>query len=604
MYVLSAEGLGWLVVTLYALLSRLLGLGMRPLSAGGARGALFALNVARDGLDAYAARPALPSGWLHGFQALFFSVAGASDFTARLPGAILGLVLIASAFALRSRLGRAGGLALAAMLTLSPTVTYFSCSTASAVPALALTMIAIALFSAVARRPGAVRIAALGVAAGLAASADPASIALAAIFILSLALVGLWQLIFTRNAGIRLRVWWERRAAFVMLGIAVAAGSFYLLETDFLRRSFADALLADTILQQVRPLLQASLKQNFHDGLAFYLPPFAFYDFLILILGALGALAFIAFRVRSRMAAVAFLWTGLSVAFFLLMPERRADWLAMILVAAATLAAAGINWLHHTRAWRVGRYPIAALALLTLYVQVLTVFVYAAPDATEAAWARHALFFWKDPATTQQTPEECRLASEMVPRRQTAVFFAADEPALRWYLRNFQSVDDRAKADLIIAPGKGVSVRSRESYDFTFEETWKPDLTKLTPTRALGYLFSVRAWSPLSGRDVRLEVRAAAPTPTPAPAASATPTPVPSAAPTPAASATSAPAAAQSPAGAAPVSTPSMSPSPASAASAEAGASATAAPGRSPASTATASPGAMPSATSGAPPPA
>ncbi len=55
-----------------------------------------------------------------------FSIAGASDFTARLLPAFFGVLVVALAFALRKQLGRAGYLTLAFLLAISPSMLYYS----------------------------------------------------------------------------------------------------------------------------------------------------------------------------------------------------------------------------------------------------------------------------------------------------------------------------------------------------------------------------------------------------------------------------------------------------------------------------------------------
>jgi uncharacterized protein (TIGR03663 family) len=530
LYTVTVERLGWLAVALYAVLSRLLVLGMRPLNPRGAGGALFALRLWRDGLNAFAARPETHACWLHVIQAMVFAACGASDFTARLTVALFGLILVGAPFALRRDLGRAGALAFAAILALSPAVTYFSRSTGSAVPTVALAVVALALVCALGRRPSTGKVAALGCVIGLAVATGPASFTLAAIFVVVLVAMGIGEAIFGTNAGIRLRVWWERRAALTMVSVVAASAVFYLTETAFLRRSLLRAILADA-----RPLWETAHKAGFSRGIAFYLPALAFYDFMALVLAAFAALAFIAFRVRSRLAAAAFLWTAFAGAFFLAAPEHRPDWIVMVAVPAAMLAAAGIDWLHRTGAWRFARYPIAVLAILTLYVQIVTSFVYAAPDPTEAPWLRHALLYWSEPFTTYRTRAECRRAEQAAPR-DARVFFVRDEPALQWYLRNLGRADDAASADLMVSPAEPSEAASPDATgsDFTFEERWKPRFARLTASEGLRYFFAMRAWSELDGRDVRIELHtprppvATKPTTVPAPSPSPTPSPSPS----------------------------------------------------------------------------
>ena len=93
LYVLTVEHLGWAIIALYALLTRLGGLGLRPLSAVEAMDGLFARDLASHGLGALAMNPP-SSGWLDPLRAGVFLAFGASDFGARIVAAIFGLLLI------------------------------------------------------------------------------------------------------------------------------------------------------------------------------------------------------------------------------------------------------------------------------------------------------------------------------------------------------------------------------------------------------------------------------------------------------------------------------------------------------------------------------
>ena len=128
LYVLTVEHLGWAIIALYAVLARLGGLGLRPLSSVEAIDALFARDIASHGLSVLSLNPPA-SGWLDPLRAGVFLAFGSGDFGARIIAAVFGLLLIGAAFMMRRQLGRAGALAFAAMLTLSPTLTWFSRST-------------------------------------------------------------------------------------------------------------------------------------------------------------------------------------------------------------------------------------------------------------------------------------------------------------------------------------------------------------------------------------------------------------------------------------------------------------------------------------------
>jgi hypothetical protein len=261
---------------------------------------------------------------------------------------------------------------------------------------------------------------------------------------------------------------------------------------------------------------------DLRSGIDFYFSAAAFYEFAIVLAGALGVIAFLALQLRSRMAALAFLWTIFSIAFFIADPVHHPDWLVMMIVPAALMGAVVIDRLHHTDAWRFLRYPIAALALLTLYVQLAINFVHVSPDPTEASWSRHMLLFWTDPTTSDLAKEEFSHAQRAVSDRGT-VFFAQPGPVPQWYFRDLKPADSAANADLIVAPAAAEKPSNLvESSDFTLDETWSPSLAGLNLRSALRYFFTQKVWSAVSGTEVRVDVRGALP-PVPAPAAGSSP---------------------------------------------------------------------------------
>src|SRR5260370_24388514 len=146
-YVVTAEHLGWTLVAAFAFITRLSALGARPLDPDGARRALAAHAISTLGLGG------VHGSWLTILQRWLFTEHGAHDATARIVVALFGLLLIASAFAMRPYLGRAGALAFAAMLTLSPSVTYFSRTGSTVIASAAFLVIAIAIAESMRMRP-------------------------------------------------------------------------------------------------------------------------------------------------------------------------------------------------------------------------------------------------------------------------------------------------------------------------------------------------------------------------------------------------------------------------------------------------------------------
>src|ERR1700693_2133437 len=197
-YVMTIEHLGWAAVALYARLPRLAALGLRPLNSIEASQALFARDLTTKGLALIETEPRA-SGWIDPLRAVFMRVFGPSDFGARIIAAMFGLLLIGAAFAMRRHLGRAGALAFATMLTLSPTLTWFSRSTSASIPAIALVLVALALMFAMAGGGDTLKVAGIAVAIALALTAEAIVFPIAAMFVAILILMGLFELIFRRH---------------------------------------------------------------------------------------------------------------------------------------------------------------------------------------------------------------------------------------------------------------------------------------------------------------------------------------------------------------------------------------------------------------------
>ena len=156
------------------------------------------------------------------------------------------------------------------------------------------------------------------------------------------------------------------------------------------------------------------------------------------------------------------------------------------------------------------RLPFALLAALTLYVSVIANFIYAAPDASEAAWARHANLFWGANATTEQARLYARQASAGIPPVNATVFFDDDAPdPLRWYLRDLRPVDDIAVATVIVKTSTPPSAEAQAAalYHVDYAEGWLPNFKAAKSAEVIRFLLSGRIWGPVSTKDLTIVVR-------------------------------------------------------------------------------------------------
>jgi len=505
LHVVTLENLGWAVIAAYATLTRLLALGARPLTPSEAGHALYAYDLVSPGAHLAVAPGPSYAGWIHLLTAGFFAVGGANDFTARLVFALSGLLLIAMAFELRHYVGRAGGLALGAMLTLSPSVTWFSRASATALPAAAMALVTIAVFMALHARPSVRRAAALGLFSGLMIAANPIGLATGAIFLAALIPLGLWEFVTGKNRGLAIRVWFDRYSKLLVIVIVMTATTCALSQL-MVPRGWDSAALdrGESVLLSIRD------QPGFIAGLRFYLPVMTLYEFMIAIAGLVGAVTIITARIRSRFATWCLIWAAMSTAFFLWTPSRTTESIVAILLPVAVVGAIGIDWLHHREAWRLLLLPLAVLVAITLYVGAVANFFCAVPDASEAPWARHASLFWGAKATTEQARLYAHQAAAGITPVSATVFFDGEVAApLRWYLRALRPVRAADAATMIVTTSTPMSPEPQPAatYHFDYAEDWRPDFGVATISDVMRFVLSGKIWGPVTTSDITILVR-------------------------------------------------------------------------------------------------
>ncbi len=512
---ITVERLYWAIIALYAVASRGVMLGARPLGPAEARQALAAYQTMRVGLT-----PGPPAAWIQLLDAALFGAFGVSDLTARLLFAIGGIGLVLIALALRRSIGRTGALAMATLVVLSPSITYFSRSGVTQGLALLAALAVVALFDAIARNANLGRAIGLGCAVGLALSADAQNLVVGASFALGLAMLGIWRLATGEDVRVSIGIWWQRYSRLVLMALMFAALFWVVAGSGFFSQPFFSALAG-------------SIRANWTAGaaargsaLGVCLASFAFYEFLVAAAALVGALVVVTNfgGARSPLAIFSLIWTILAAAFFTMTPAFSPAWIVEILVPAILLGAIGIEALSRARGWNLIFYPLAVLGLATLYVQMAANFVIIAPDPTEAPWARHALLFWSQPATAAGATEALRLAASAGPAPVRTAWIAGDSPVLRWYLRDLRPAENAASADLIAGAGEapaGWPIADRSSFDLA--SWWRPDLRGLSMRQAIRFLLLARSWQALESREVTVLIRVAshstpttiyAPTPT------------------------------------------------------------------------------------------
>jgi uncharacterized protein (TIGR03663 family) len=496
-YVVTAEHLGWSLVAAYALLTRLTALGARPLDPDEARRALAALAIAK-----HAAAP--HGSWITILQGWLFAELGAHDATARIVVALCGLLLIASAFAMRPYLGRAGALALAAILTLSPSVTYFLRTGSTMIASIAFMVIAIAIAESMRTRPRTLAAIGLGAAIGASVATDPIGYATSVSVAIALIFVAIYDALTIDHPRLRARIWWERRRALVIVAAIVAIAIWLPLTTAFFTRPLLEAIRSDLTAAFISPAV------GLHHGMHTVIPILGFYEFSILILAIAGAATIMSSQARSIFAVWTMVWTIVSAALFISIGANHPSAVVGLLIPLTMLASFAIERMHHSLRWPSIRYALAGVAALTLHVQFLTNFAYPAPDTSEAPWNRHALLFWAEPATAIQVRKECARAENSVPIHGASVIVPDDAPQLAWCLRDLPRANSAASASLVVTVGptrSGGVAGNPDAPQFGFEESWSPDFHRMTIVGALRYFLTMRAWSDVEIRDLEILIQ-------------------------------------------------------------------------------------------------
>jgi uncharacterized protein (TIGR03663 family) len=119
-----AELLAWGLLILAALVVRLIDLGDRPFHHDESQDAYFSWVFKTGG--GYEYDPLLHGPLRFYMLAATYVVLGDSDFTARLPPALMGTAMVALPYLLRHRIGRLGAFAAGALLAFGPSYLYFS----------------------------------------------------------------------------------------------------------------------------------------------------------------------------------------------------------------------------------------------------------------------------------------------------------------------------------------------------------------------------------------------------------------------------------------------------------------------------------------------
>jgi hypothetical protein len=503
-HVITIEHVAWSGIAIWAVITRLLQLGLAPLAPYEARHALFEYDLVNgtNWASAVGYHPA-SAGWVHLAEAALFAAVGVSEFSARLIFALAGLLTIAVAFMMRRYIGRAGAIAIAGFITISPTFTYFSRASAIAIVVAALMAILVVAFTAFVRGPALPRAVGLGISGGLLCAAGPTGFASEGILLAALTLLGVYQLIATERPYIDLRIWLRRYGA-ILLAAIVAAGASWLFSQIALFQLIA-------IGKDLGNVLLGFGARGYLKGLEYYAPGMILYEFSITLTTIAGVVVIVCSRARSAFAVFSIFWLGMAFAFFLGSHDRESERLVVVLLPMVIVGAVGIDCLHHTKAWPYARVPVLTLAAATLYVQVLANFIHAAPVGNEPPWSRYSNLYWGAGATTIDAREQLQKLRRRFPEQGGTIFdYSGWQPSLRWYLRDFRPSRSAKMADVVVYPSQsGSAVHDSDFEDrlsIALLESWDPSIDTLSPVQAIRFIFTAEAWVPLRTTTLAITV--------------------------------------------------------------------------------------------------
>ncbi|MFB0546710.1 MAG: TIGR03663 family protein, partial [Anaerolineae bacterium] len=112
------------LLALVAFLTRFWELGIRAMSHDESLHALYSWKLYAG--QGYQHSPMMHGPFLFHFNALLYFLFGDDDFTARISTALFGVILVCTPYFLRKWLGRTGALVTSALITISPSLLYYS----------------------------------------------------------------------------------------------------------------------------------------------------------------------------------------------------------------------------------------------------------------------------------------------------------------------------------------------------------------------------------------------------------------------------------------------------------------------------------------------
>jgi uncharacterized protein (TIGR03663 family) len=508
------EHLVHLAILSIAVVLRLWGLGVRPLHHDESIHAYFSWRILTSGPSDYRYDPVYHGPVLYYLTALFEGLLGPSDASARIFAVTSGLGLIALAWPLRALIGRREAIFYAVLLTVSPTIGYYSRSLRHDVPIAFFTLAAVVAFLHF-LRSGRRRHAYLaGVAIGLAAATKEDIYLSAFVFANVLWVVGVvpgGEAAPGGSAGARR--WAELVSTWLVRAYVPLATATVIALT--IAVTFYTSLLSrpeewNATARALRYWWGQHEVQRIGGPWWYYLPLEIGYEALI-FLPALATLWRVAAgEARSRVEVMLAAWMVLAFALYAWAQEKVPWLLIPVLLPQALASACALARLRWQRllAW-------APLFAFTLWSLLASNYLYDAPRTDEHPAEAH----FEPIVYVQSTYDVARVVAEIEAVARTlgtgvrtpiVVVGNATWP-LSWYLRNYSvhwnSLPAETRAPvLIVDPEQAARLKSDlgDRYAvtrFAVRGWWQIDWSRITPRALARFLFERRVWNATGTTD-------------------------------------------------------------------------------------------------------
>ncbi len=511
---LRLEHVLYLSLLLLAAALRLAWLGHRPLHHDESIHAYYSWRILTVGPSDYRYDPVYHGPALYYLTALCQGLLRPTDFSSRLLAAVTGLGLIALAWPLRTLIGRREALFYAALVTLSPTLGYYSRSLRHDLPYTFFVLAGVVAFLHFVRS-GRRRDAYLaGVAAGLAAATKEDVYLSALVFANAFWLVGVVRLESSRQSLI------ERAA-----GWTAEVGSW-------LRRNWVPTATAVVIALTIALVLYTSLlthpedwnatsralhywwgqheKQRIGGPWWYYLPLEITYEPLILLPAGAMLVRGLVRGVGSRVQALFLVWTVLAFALYAWAQEKVPWLLIPVLLPQAVLAA---QWLarRNVRQLLWG----SPLVAFTVWSLVCSNYVFDAPRTTEPPATAHfePLVYVQSTYDIPAILAEIDAATRALGTGEKTPMVVVGDATwpLSWYLRDYpvhwNALPRQTNAPiLIVDPDDAARLQKDvgERYTakrFAVRGWWQIEWDQMTPWTLLRFLVERRVWNPTGTTD-------------------------------------------------------------------------------------------------------